>query len=287
MIIYKKQGYKRFLYFSVIFLCLFFIGCATTQEISLLDNKFIAINERLDKIDGAINEIEQNDIKLDERLGFVTENLAEITTRIEHEHNSLLILKASFEDYQQLLNKTKQEGDLDRDGLKLRLDRLEEVSKNLEKALNALKDVETVSASEPPKENKTMHANTWEDLDEESFYSLAYQTFQKDDYDTAREIFSAFLDKYPKGKLSDNATFWIGECYYKTNRFEQAILEYEKVKHNYPSGDKVPAAILKQALSFLHLNVKEEAKILLKNLVEHYPESEQAKLAQAELDKMK
>jgi len=39
----------------------------------------------------------------------------------------------------------------------------------------------------------------------------------------------------------------IGETYYLKKDFEKAILEYEKAIVKYPEGDKIPAAIYKQA----------------------------------------
>ncbi len=79
----------------------------------------------------------------------------------------------------------------------------------------------------------------------------------------------------------------MGECYYLENNFEKAILEYEKVIKNYPDGDRVPHAILKQGLSFLRLGDKESAKLLFQQVIKDYPNTSQANIARAKLSEMK
>jgi len=252
-----------------------------------MDQKIAAQTEKLQKQEESFKEFEQKNLELSEELKKVKGKLAELSLQLQHKEEQIGTLKNSIQDYHNLIDGMFKESANVDESIKLRLNRLEEITRSFEERLKVTDDIKTSSPVDvEDKPSIPVSANVWEDLDEENFYNLAYQTFKNGEYNTAKEIFSAFLDKFPKGRLSDNATFWIGECYYKTNNYEQAILEYEKVKQNYPSGDKVPAAIFKQALSFLRLNVKEEAKIILRQLIQHYPESEQAKMASVELKKL-
>jgi tol-pal system protein YbgF len=118
-------------------------------------------------------------------------------------------------------------------------------------------------------------------------YKDAYETYQKGDYEGARRKFEAFLKQYPNTELSDNAQFWIGETYYGKKDYEKAILEYEKAIAKYPEGDKVPAALLKQALAFLEPGDKTNGRNLLKRVMERYPQSEQADMAKRRLEAIK
>jgi len=52
--------------------------------------------------------------------------------------------------------------------------------------------------------------------------------------------------------------------------FERAILEYEKAITKYPEGDKISAALFKQALAFLELGDKTNARNLLKRVIENF-----------------
>jgi tol-pal system protein YbgF len=118
-------------------------------------------------------------------------------------------------------------------------------------------------------------------------YKEAYETFQKGDLEGARGKFEAFLKQYPNTELSDNAQFWIGETYYLKKDFEKAILEYEKAIAKYPEGDKISVALFQQALAFLELGDKTNARNLLKRVIERYPHSDQAEMARKRLEGIK
>ena len=118
-------------------------------------------------------------------------------------------------------------------------------------------------------------------------YRDAFETFNKGDLVKARRKFEAFLKQYPNTELSNNAQFWIGETYYQKKDFEKAILEYEKVITQYPEGGKIPVALFKEALAFFELGDKENARRLLRGLIERYPYSYQAEIAKRKLETIK
>jgi tol-pal system protein YbgF len=123
--------------------------------------------------------------------------------------------------------------------------------------------------------------------DKEKVYSAAYQIFKEGNYDKARTEFQNFLATYPDSEYSDNAQFWVGECYFFEQKYETAILEYEKVTKNYPNGNKVPFALLKQGISFLKLGDKTSAKLLLQQVIKNYPNTSQARIARSNLQEIK
>jgi len=118
-------------------------------------------------------------------------------------------------------------------------------------------------------------------------YAAAYQTFKNGHYTKAREAFQGFLTTYPAGEYSDNAQFWIGECYFFEKNYEKAILEYEKVTKKFPSSNKVPYALLKQGISFQKLGDKVSAKLLLQQVIKDYPNTSQARIARSKLQEIK
>lgn len=264
---------------------LFYYGCATMQDITFANQKILNHAKLIESQGEAIKQLEVKDSGHDLELQDLKKSLADILTQMQHDREQLLALEAKLEDYRQFVDRSHKENSRENEGIKMRLDRMDELIKSMSKRLEAVQEPSQSIPSQgissiPP-------GKTWEDMDEETFYNLAYETFKKGEFDTSMEIFSAFLDKFPKGKFSDNATFWVGECYYRTNQYEKAILEYEKVKQNYPSGDKVPSALFKQALCFQKLNKNDEANIILKSLIQHYPESEQAEMAKEQMEKFK
>ncbi|PIP09070.1 MAG: tol-pal system protein YbgF, partial [Syntrophobacteraceae bacterium CG23_combo_of_CG06-09_8_20_14_all_50_8] len=119
--------------------------------------------------------------------------------------------------------------------------------------------------------------------DKELAYASAYDLFKDGKFDKAREAFQNFLKQYSNTEYSDNAQFWIAECFYFEKKYENAILEYEKVAKNYPEGDKVPYALLKQGIAFLNLGDKTSAKLILQRVIKDYPNTNQARTAKAQL----
>lgn len=117
-------------------------------------------------------------------------------------------------------------------------------------------------------------------------YAVAYQTFKNGHYTKAREAFQDFLTAYPTGEYSDNAQFWIGECYFFEKNYDKAILEYEKVTKKFPSSNKMPYALLKQGICFQNLGDKISAKLLLQQVIRDYPNTSQARIARTKLQEI-
>jgi tol-pal system protein YbgF len=113
----------------------------------------------------------------------------------------------------------------------------------------------------------------------ESFYAKGLETFKAGDMQASREIFTKFLDQYPKHDLAANAQYWVGETYYNEKGYEPAILAYQEVIKQYPGKDKVPAAMLKQAMCFRAIKELKSARFVLKKLEEGFPRSDEAKKA--------
>jgi tol-pal system protein YbgF len=119
---------------------------------------------------------------------------------------------------------------------------------------------------------------------EAELYNTAYSAFQDGQYEVARERFKEFLSQYPKSDNADNAQFWMGEIYYREKFYAEAIMEYQKVIENYPNGNKVPASLYKQGLSFFNLGDQTNARFFLQEVINKYPSSEQAEKAKGKLE---
>ena len=118
---------------------------------------------------------------------------------------------------------------------------------------------------------------------EQVLYNASKDSFDQGRFEEGIEGFNTFLDRYPKSELADNAQYWIGECYMALGRYDLAIPAYEEVKKKYPEGNKVPDAMLKQAMAFLEIDDKTSTRILLKRIISTFPESDQAKVAEQRL----
>jgi tol-pal system protein YbgF len=114
-------------------------------------------------------------------------------------------------------------------------------------------------------------------------YEYAFQAVQNRDYRLAIARFKEFLKKHPRSNLADNAQYWIGESHYGLREFDQAIIEFDTVRRRYPQGEKVPAALLKQGFAFAELGERLNARLLLQEVVEKFPDSPEAGKAKLRL----
>jgi tol-pal system protein YbgF len=122
---------------------------------------------------------------------------------------------------------------------------------------------------------------------EKALYDASLTKYRDGNYEEAIAGFKAFLNRYPKSELADNAQFWIGECHMGLKQYEQAILAYQEVIQKYGKGNKVANAMLRQAIAFYEINDKTSAKLLLEKVVKQYPDSNEAKIAKTKLQTMK
>ena len=121
----------------------------------------------------------------------------------------------------------------------------------------------------------------------DAIYVKGLDTFKTGDMPAAREILTRFLEQYPQHELAANAHYWIGETYYSEKSYEPAILAFQEVIKNFPTRDKAPAAMLKQAMAFNAINDTRSAKYVLKKLGEAYPRSDEASKAAELLKEIK
>lgn len=129
-------------------------------------------------------------------------------------------------------------------------------------------------------------AGTANPATDQALYQEAKKRLDAGNLEAARNGFKELIDGYPSSPQADNAQFWIGETYYREKWYEKAILEYQKVIENYPSGNKIPSALLKQGLSFLNIGETNNARLVLKELVAKHPSTNEAKIAKQKLESL-
>jgi tol-pal system protein YbgF len=119
--------------------------------------------------------------------------------------------------------------------------------------------------------------------DPQTLYNSAYNDYLKGSYDLALREFQEYLDNFPETDLADNATYWIGESYYRQRRFRQAVEQFDKVLERFPRSDKVPAATLKKGYAHLELGERSQGVVQLRHVIRQYPTSDEANLARQRL----
>jgi tol-pal system protein YbgF len=114
-------------------------------------------------------------------------------------------------------------------------------------------------------------------------YQKALENFYAKKYQQAQVMWAEFVKGFPKDPLVPNAVFWQGESFFQMQDYANAVLTYQKVIEKHSTSNKYKAALLKQGISFYKLKKDQAGKLVLDDLIKKYPDSAEAKRAQAYL----
>jgi len=117
-------------------------------------------------------------------------------------------------------------------------------------------------------------------------YQVALELLREERYDMAAKAFQQFLVEFPGSELANNAQYWLAESYYASNKFEQALADFQVVIDKYPQSRKVPDALLKMGYCNYSLKRWVVARETLTRVQAEYPETTAARLAGQYLQRM-
>lgn len=160
--------------------------------------------------------------------------------------------------------------------------RISQLSQQIASASQDLKVVRSATApaeSDPGAAPASDVGNT----DPGTLYQTAYSDYLRGAYDLALLGFRQYLDTFPDTDLTDNAVYWIGECYYRQQRYAEAIQEYDRVLERWPRSDKTASALLKKGYAQLELGNRSGGTAQLEQVVRTFPNSDEANLARQRL----
>jgi tol-pal system protein YbgF len=255
------------------------VGCVAPQQIDLIEREqrrmrtdTNAMQSDLDSMRGTLADTRANVQQMQRDVSALKERVDETRVQVGRQ-----IGQTSREGYQRVKNLETRLAKLEED-LKAQAEVLkarEEAIKHLGEAMEALqKTVPSYGLAEgAAAESDAIRRD----------YEAAWRTLDKKDYKGAIGRFKEFIKKYPKSALAGNAQYWIGESHYALKEFDQAIIEFDAVRRKYPQGEKVPAALLKQGFAFADLGEKVNARLILQEVVEKYPQSPEAVRAKQRL----
>lgn len=114
-------------------------------------------------------------------------------------------------------------------------------------------------------------------------YNMARSDYLKGNFELAIEGFAIYKSQFSESPLADDALYWIGECYFSQEKYDEAVEHFNELILNYPNGDKIPAAYLKKGISLAEQEKKEEALSVFKLLITKFPLEEETKIAQQKI----
>jgi tol-pal system protein YbgF len=109
-------------------------------------------------------------------------------------------------------------------------------------------------------------------------YARALKSYQNGRHAPARELFAAFMRKFPSHRLIPNALYWTGETWYAQGRYDRAMEFFARVVRDHPRHAKSADALLKLAYSELRQGRPAQAGVYLQQLESRYPDSPASRL---------
>jgi len=276
---------KSMVRFTIMPLFFAVTGCATQGALDNARNDIDAVKTRLFSVErdlGGVREESkeglgslQTGFKTD--VAAVRKIAADIQATIDSTKSEMRMVSGKVDDIALTVKKPTEELARYREDADKRIISLDDRVTTLQKAVDELNKKITELTQQKKEEAITP----------DSVYMKGLETFKTGNMPAAREIFTKFLEKYPQHDLAANAQYWIGETYYSEKEYEPSILAFQEVIKNHPQKEKVPAAMLKQAMAFKAIDDAKNARYVLKKLVESYPKSEEVKKAKELLKELK
>ncbi|MEA1991242.1 MAG: tol-pal system protein YbgF [Thermodesulfobacteriota bacterium] len=257
------------------------VHCAPQDQVNMLERRVSGLSAENRAYGNQINSLKQKVAelkKITQKVGkqdiaSVRSRQAELANRMDELQVELLRMNGFIDQIGHQNEQKEKETVRFREDLKEQVENLREEVKLLQASTKVTKEVE--------------QARKKAALGAVDLYQQALDLIKQKNYKDAKNTLRTYIEKHPHGKRVANAYFWMGECEYNIQRFEEAILEYQKVISRYPKSNKVPDSLLKQGMAFAKLGDNESAKIVLNKLIKKYPKSPQASVAKKKLARIK
>lgn len=262
------------------------------------DTDLRAVNNRLDRIERAVKDIQQNygnggDVasapvgggsssvgELQLRLNDIEEQLRNVTGRIEEINHRLDQNAQDFQSY-------KEANDL-------RFQELQSGGAAASPAGGAAVpsrptasfDAGNASAEPATAANAaplvTLPAGT-----PQVQYDFAIDLLKRGQFPQARDAFKQFLAQHPKDALAGNAQYWLGETYYVQGQYKDAADSFLKGYTTYSRSSKAPDSLLKLGMTLGALKQKDAACATFGQLKEQFPQASPAVVARNKQERQK
>jgi tol-pal system protein YbgF len=116
-------------------------------------------------------------------------------------------------------------------------------------------------------------------------YEEALSQFYAKRYTEAIAQFNTLIAQFPDHSLASNCVYWVGEAYFGSGNYRDAVNAFNRVL-SYPRSLKKDDALLMLGRAHLQLNQRDEARQAFDRLIKEFPTSEFVAKAEEWLSRM-
>jgi TolA-binding protein len=114
----------------------------------------------------------------------------------------------------------------------------------------------------------------------EKSYTEGMRHYHAKKYGEARTQLYKYLKAQPKGTRAAEARYYLADSFYQEAKYQEAAVEFNKLRTQFPKSILAPAGMLRQALCYKSQQQMSAYRSTLSKLVKAYPASPEAREAQ-------
>lgn len=114
----------------------------------------------------------------------------------------------------------------------------------------------------------------------EEIHRQMYLDFSRGEFQLALEESEIFLAEYEGHHLTQEVLFIRGECFMEQEKYFDALKEFSRILQDFPSGNRIPASLLRMAIAYEGIGEREIAGGIVRRLIREHPYSEEAAVAE-------
>ncbi len=107
----------------------------------------------------------------------------------------------------------------------------------------------------------------------EGLFAAGKEKLDTRQYNEARRIFEAFVNRYPTDARAARAQLNIGEAYFQEAKYANSLIALRKVIDNFPKSEEVETALFKSGQAFFLIKKCNEARMFFQELLRLYPKT--------------
>lgn len=245
------------------------LGCLSSSDLDGLETQLRDVQVQLlelKKESPRAEDLERLERALDDRLSSLVRSQTDLANDVDELTEQVERLQAKLDDTNFRLAQLAQQ--------------IAATNQELQAVRSATEEARRERPSPPPRRRTPATDSS----DPQVVYDSAYNAYVAGNLDLAILGFRQYLDEHAQTALADNATYWLGECYYRQGRFRQAVERYDEVLQDFEESDRAASAQLKKAYALLELGNREEGIEELKGAACDYAGTDEALLAQQRLE---
>jgi tol-pal system protein YbgF len=254
------------------------MGCAADRDLAILRNDMERMNRQLLQLQVS-QEVSQSKPR-------------ELVQReLEGERRSLADMKAGLDEVRQQLSVLTERMEASDVQMSRRISTLEgrltggsspaAIGSRPSPSATSQSPLSNLPTGESP--GSTPAAGPPSSAEAKRLYQAALGDYQRGKFDLAAQGFRTYLEQAPRGDVADTAQYYLGESLYSSKDFRNAIAEFERLVQDFPQSPQVPSALLKTGYAYYEVKDGVQGRRALRTLVEKYPTSKEAKLAEERL----